>query len=205
MSTQIQSQVLSEVRQIYTAAKESVEALTQVGERWVKIIDSTPNVYEIIQKELPEIPISALQTIELIGRRKLHPRLLMDNSWGAKKLAELPYDRQEEYIEKPVPVVIHRGETMVTEFKRVNQLTRNEADRVFNSKRLREPREQIEMIVNHATAAEKVKKLRYHIDGDAIEFYAASRFSRAELEKILSDWKPTALEIETALKGNQIK
>lgn len=77
----------------------------QAGEEFVRLVDRRPQVYEEIMEAHTWATRELLENFELIGRRKLHPKVLFMPKHVAGRLAGLSYDDQVHALKRGIPVV----------------------------------------------------------------------------------------------------
>lgn len=122
---------------------KGVAAWTNAGRLLVRMMDSNPEAFNAIRKIAPHISMDVLVAFERIGRNKMYPYLLLDNSPGMKRLAELPYKDQERYYHERVKVVTGMTEHGVTVIeKAVSELSARQAEQVISGKGVRTVKEQ---------------------------------------------------------------
>jgi hypothetical protein len=122
---------------------QGVEAWVKAGKWLVQMRDRDSDVYNKILRSCPGISVDTLLVFEKIGRRKLNPRLLLDNSPGSKRLMSLPYDLQVSCESADLEVLTgwSNGRPVVQK-KKLRDLSASEAYRVFSTSWFRTPKEQ---------------------------------------------------------------
>lgn len=123
--------------------QRGIDAWREAGAMLAAMVDSNPNTYRDIMSKNPAVSVDMLLAFEKIGRKKIYPQLLLDNSPGAKRLLALPYELQEKYCTSRVPVLTGwvRGKPHVEE-KSVQSLSGAEVERVFFNGGIRAVEEQ---------------------------------------------------------------
>lgn len=123
-----------------------VEAWVEAGQVLCRLKEKDPDVFAVILAANPAMSQDILVVFERIGRRELYPYLLLDSSPGCLMLSTLPYEEQRELYHGGVPVVVKKGGFTQSALKKVSQLTRQEASRVFGEKRVRTVAEQTNLV-----------------------------------------------------------
>ena len=115
--------------------RQGIDTWRTAGQILVQLAASTPDIIKRITTRYPHISESTLDTFLRIGRNEIWPPLLVDSSYGAKRLLECNYDLQKEYAQKPIKVAVswRDGEIKSVE-KKVSDLSRSEAAIVFDQR-----------------------------------------------------------------------
>lgn len=123
-----------------------IEAWSMAGRLLAEMMDSNQNTLAIIQRECPHLSLDTLLAFEKIGRRQINPYLLIDNCPGARHLLALPFALQDKYYKEKVDVLVgwERLKPIITS-KLYQQMSKDEAVRVFTSKGARSIEEQKEL------------------------------------------------------------
>jgi hypothetical protein len=120
---------------------DSFVALFQKGyDAWIdagKIVSSAieedPDFAEKVHAKHPEISCDTVYAFDRLGRKELHPKLLISDSPGAKKLRRMPYSIQEKYSNNPVPLLIKTEKGWETLPASAFNLTPEQANQAFDS------------------------------------------------------------------------
>lgn len=169
--------------------RRGVEEWITAGEILVQMVEKDPYVYDYIIEQCPQINAGILGRFEQMGRKTLHPQLLLTASPGFAKLQRLPFSMQERYIEEPVPVIVHTENGTDVLLVKAKDMTKEQAAQVFAPGRIRTEGEQKAYLVQQAShrasdkkeAVEKPWKIRGHkVIINNVEF------TRKELYAILS-------------------
>ena len=169
--------------------RRGVEEWITAGEILVQMVEEDPYVYDYIIAQCPQLNAGILGRFEQMGRKTLHPQLLLTASPGFAKLQRLPYSMQERYIEEPVPVIVHTDDGTDVLLVKAKDMTKEQAAQVFAPGRIRTTGEQKAYLVQQAShraidkkdAVEKPWKIRGHrVIINNVEF------TRKELYAILS-------------------
>jgi hypothetical protein len=191
------------ITQFLHLVREGQEAWEKAGALLVKLIEEDENIFEkIIAQSEDGLRLEHLLTFERIGRGQLYPRLLLDESYAAKRVLDLglPFATQVELHDHPIQVAVVQNGCVVTNLKRLNELNRAEAQVVLGENGARTVKEQASILMERKGR----EVVRYRIDGDSVIFFAHSKFTRAQLEDILKQFAPvTATAIKKAIVSNR--
>lgn len=122
--------------------REGVAAWIKAGELLVEMVESDPHVYDYIIQKCPTLNAGILGRFEQMGRKILHPQLLLTASPGFAKLQKLPMSLQERYIEEPIPLIVHTDDGTDVLLVKAKDMTKEQAAQVFSNNRLRTEGEQ---------------------------------------------------------------
>lgn len=140
MTTNEQNAMIEEFLKLVNGA---TEMWIRAGEILIQLSDADPHVYDYIIEKCPTLNAGILGNFEKMGRRILHPQLLVSGSNpGYQKLAKLPFSLQERFIDEPVPLMIETDHGPDVLLVKARDLTRDQAKQVFASDRLRTEGEQ---------------------------------------------------------------
>ena len=120
-----------------TLFREGVEAWVKAGAILVELIEENPNIYDEMIEKCPTLNAGILTRFEQIGRKQLHPQLLLGSSAGMAKLKRLPYSLQERYLEEPIPVVVETEYGTDKLLIKARDMTPDQANQVFQGSGLR--------------------------------------------------------------------
>lgn len=135
--------------------QEGIDTWQLAGAVLVKLREKDRSVFSEIIRRAPTLTVDMLLTLERVGSRQLHPKLLMNAAMPAKRLIGFPYDEQDRLCSVPIDVVVcvKNGEPVVMK-KMVKDMSRLELQRALGESRLRTIPEQIEaMHTNEGNAA----------------------------------------------------
>jgi len=91
--------------------QRGVDAWLRAGEMYVKMLEEDPDVADRIAAQFPDLSPSVLSRFEEIGRKQLHPRLVLLSGVGPRKLRQMPYSQQERYLNEPIDMLVMDGDT----------------------------------------------------------------------------------------------
>lgn len=127
------AQTLKEdARHLQGLIQRGIEAWIEAGQFIAKRVDENPDYIAELSDAMPDISPEHLARFEQIGRKQLHPKLLLSSSPGIRALCRLPYPLQERYLKEPVELFIQNGEKPTTLRVDVRNLTKLQTDQAFS-------------------------------------------------------------------------
>lgn len=169
--------------------QKGVDAWVKAGEILVEMVEQDPDVFEKIVEKCPSINIGALYLFEQMGRKMLHPRLLLSDSPGYQKLATLPLSLQERYIDEPVPLVVETENGTDILLVKAREMTAGQARQAFGNGRIRTEGEQKAWLIDRASKNAKpvgTNVAAWKIKAGRVEFQAGATLSAGELATIIT-------------------
>ena len=133
------------------------------------------------------IPDSAWANFEAVGRKWLHPRLLLGGVADRRKnsaIKKLPYSAQERVFKKELVSVV-----VDNRIEEVDLLSApvEVIEQVCDTSGLRSVDQQRQYIKAKSTPKEPVKKLPYIITNGKVYFTSGTLISKQELENIITE------------------
>jgi len=187
--TMTASEINSSINAFVDFYKQGVNAWIQAGEVLVKMVDADPHAYDYIIQKCPSINPMILERFEQMGRKTLHPQLLLNNSAGYSKLQRLPFSLQERYLDEPIPLVVHTETGTDVLLVKAREMTKEQANQAFATGRIRTQGEQkAYLIQQQSNAAKNVTpaiQTPWKIKGSKVEINGVL-FTRKELQAILA-------------------
>lgn len=110
-----------------------IESFVEAGKIVSRNLDADPEFADKIHAAHPSISVDMVYSFDRIGRGELHPKMLVSNQPGIKKLRRLPFRYQEKYADEPVPLLIKNGNSWETLQVSVYNLTPEQARQVFDA------------------------------------------------------------------------
>ena len=129
--------IKDEIAEFTTLIAAGVEAWLRAGEIVVRSLDADPEWIDKVCLRCPEITPETVLAFDRVGRKKLHPRLLLSNKPGAARLRSLPIELQEKYLVAPIPVLIKNGAKVEDLAVSVWNLTVEQCRQAFDGDSLR--------------------------------------------------------------------
>lgn len=180
----------SQISEFIRLFRAGVDAWIAAGEILVELVENDPHSYDYIIEKCPQLNAGVLGRFEQMGRKTLHPQLLLTASPGFARLQKLPMSLQERYIEEPVPIVIQTADGPDVILIQAKNMTRDQAAQAFAPNRLRTQGEQRAWMVDQASKAAKpvstpIANKPWTIKGGKV-IIAGVEFTRRELAGILA-------------------
>ena len=109
--------VMNAVNEFRDALLSGLEGIMRAAEVYVAAVDEDPRNADVFRDELSDfVPASAWAMFEAVGRRQMHPKLLMGGMADRKKSAavkRLPYSQQERvFAGERVELVVESGDLL---------------------------------------------------------------------------------------------
>jgi hypothetical protein len=169
--------------------RRGVEEWIAAGEILVEMVEEDPYVYDYIINQCPTLNAGILGRFEQMGRKTLHPQLLLTASPGFAKLQKLPYSMQERYVTEPVPMIVHTEAGTDVLLVKAKDMTKEQAAQVFAPGRVRTEGEQKAWLVQQrsekAIRNEETVKTPWKIRGHKVIINGVE-FTRKEIAGILA-------------------
>lgn len=175
------------INQFIALFRDGVNAWIKAGEILVELVEADPHTYDYIIQQCPQLNAGILGRFEQMGRKTLHPQLLLTASPGFAKLTRLPFSMQERYISEPIPLIVHTAEGTDVLLVKAKDMTKEQANQVFAPGRLRTEGEQKALLMQQqSNAARPVTTSKpWSIRGSKI-IINGLEFTRKELTAILA-------------------
>jgi hypothetical protein len=101
----------NKIEQFAELINKGIESWLEAGKIVAEAIDEDPDFADKVCQKFPHITPEMVLRFEQIGRKKIHPHLLLHDGPGMRKLRCLTYDQQERLLKSGIPVLVHRGES----------------------------------------------------------------------------------------------
>lgn len=126
--------------------KQGIHSWHVAGELLDELHAKNPGIFPEIIKREPLMTVDMLETIERIGRKQLHPHLLLNSQLPIKRLIGFPYDEQFRLCCEPIDVVVSvRDGKPQVEKRMVKDCSRVELSSVLDINRVRTVEEQVKL------------------------------------------------------------
>lgn len=186
MNITAQKQRISEFASL---CQQGIDAWVKAGEILVELVEEDPSVFDKIIQFDPRLNHGILGRFEQMGRRVLHPQLLMSDSPGYDRLSMMPLSVQERLIKEPVPLVVETDNGTDILLVSTRDMTTAQAKQVFAKDRVRTEGEQKAWLVDQR--AKKAKPCGdnvpcWSIKGGRAVFNAGAALTAGELATILT-------------------
>lgn len=181
-----QKQQITEFVALFQAG---VDAWIKAGEILVEMVEADPHVYDYIIRECPSLNAGVLGRFEQMGRKNLHPQLLLTASPGFDKLRKLPMSMQERYLKEPVPIIVHTENGTDVLLVDAKNMTKDQASQVFAPGRIRTEGEQKAWLMDQRSKSAKpagTNAPAWAIKGGRAVFREGATLSAGELATIIT-------------------
>lgn len=95
------------------AAKKVAELITQGINAWFEAgrivaeqVDENEGFVDFVCEKFPSFTPEMVMRFYAIGKKQIHPELLISDAPGIRRLIKLPYGLQEKYLRTPIPVLV---------------------------------------------------------------------------------------------------
>ena len=166
-----------------------VNAWIQAGEILVAMVEDDPHVYDYIIQKCPTLNAGILGRFEQMGRKNLHPQLLLSASPGFDKLRKLPMSMQERYINEPIPIIVHTDGGTDVLLVEAKNMTKEQANQVFAPGRVRTEGEQKAWLMQQRSNAARPAGTNlpaWTVKGGKVVFNQGATLSAGELATIIT-------------------
>ena len=184
------SMVKRSIDEFREALMAGIEGIVRASEIYVEAIDDDPRAADSFREELSEwVPASAWAQFEAVGRKWMHPRLIMGGMTDRKKaslIKKLPYSMQDRVFKK------HRFDLLLPGGDHIKvdmmESTAKQAEQLCNGTAIRSLSEQKAWLEARAVLDdEKPELLPYTICGGKVSFRRGVTMNRSELKRLLQE------------------
>ena len=179
----------AQITQFIEAYQYGVDAWVRAGEILVEMVEQDSDAFHKIVEKCPSINIGALYLFEQMGRKMLHPRLLLSDCPGYQKLATMPLSIQERYLDEPIPLVVETDNGTDILLVKAREMTPGQARQVFRNGRIGTEGEQKAWLIDRASKSAKpvgTNISAWKIKAGRVEFQAGATLSAGELATIIT-------------------
>lgn len=173
------------------ALQDGIEGIVRASEAYVAALDDDPRNADKFREEFAEwVPSAAWAQFEAVGRKWMHPRLLMGGVADRKKagiIKRLPYSTQERIFSRErFPLLTSSGETLEVD---ILEATASQVDQLFNGQTVRSLGEQRAWVesISKAEASEDAEVMPYTVRDGKVTFRRGCVLNRTELKRLLQD------------------
>ena len=178
---------IEQFKQAFTAG---IESIVKASEIYVKAIDEDPAIKDRFRNEFSDIiPSSAWSGFEAVGRKWMHPKLLMGGGGRySTQIKKLPYSDQDQiFTGKRYGLLTADGDTLMVD---VRSITPEQAEQLFDRSHIGSLAEQkawIEARKKMPQKAEEVQVMPYSITDGKVYFRKGTSLTRVELKRLLQE------------------
>jgi hypothetical protein len=178
-----------EIKRFADLVNQGVMAWIAAGEILVALVDADPEVFDEIIELNPHLNAAVLGRFEAMGRKVLHPQLLLHDSPGYQKLAQMPFSVQERYLDTPIPLVVETTTGTDTLMVTAKSCTLSQARQLFGAGRVRSEGEQRAWLIakraRHVKPA-AVSSPAWVVKNGRVFFTDGAGFTAGELATIIT-------------------
>lgn len=120
----------TEIDKFHALVMEGIEKWIEAGEIVARAIDTNPEFIENACDTHPSLTPELIKRFYAIGKKQLHPEVLISTAPGIRALARLPYAQQEKYLREPLEIVVDGEDVLKVEAR---NLTSKQVRQVFSS------------------------------------------------------------------------
>jgi len=178
-----------EVQQFTELFQRGKQCWIEAGEIIAREVDKDPLFIDEVCAACPDITPECVMRFYDLGKKRLHPELLVSSSPGCKMLARLPYDLQAKYIKEPIPLLICNDGTWETLPVDVRNLTTSQAKQAINCENVRTQAAQRTWIEDKRakkSAPSPAVEASFKVQGGKVIFKRDVTITRKELAQILA-------------------
>lgn len=180
------------IEEFKNALQSGISGIVRASEIYVSALDDDPRNAEKFREEFAEwVPSSAWAQFEAVGRKWMHPRLLMGGVSDRRKAAiikKLPYSLQERIFKKEkFKLLTCDGQTLNVDLM---DATAEQAKQLFNENNYRDLSEQRAWVESNNTkqdSDEFTEEMPYIIKGSKVVFRKGCVLNKVELKRILQE------------------
>ena len=181
----------SAVQEFKTVLIEGINGIVRASEIYVAAIDKDAEATDIFKQECSEfVPNTAWASFEAVGRKWMHPKLLMGGMTDRKKasfIKQLPYSTQEKiFNHQHFDLLVLNGETLNIN---VLEATREQVEQLCNGNTMRNLAEQKAWLESRASQkdTEKPHLMPYTIMNGKVSFRKGTTLTRTEIKRLLQE------------------
>lgn len=177
---------VSEFRAAFSAG---VEAIVRAAAIYVAAIDEDRNNADLFRGSFQDIiPASAWAGFEAVGRKWMHPKLLLGGGGAySAKIKRLPYSAQEAIFDgQRFDLLTKDGDTLKVDLR---ECTPDQVEQLIDGSTVRTLAAQRAWLEARAIAPapQDVERLPYYISGGRVVFRRGVSMTKRELNRVLSE------------------
>lgn len=181
----------TKIEKFREALTAGIEGIVTASEIYVEALEEDPRNADKFRSIFADwIPASAWKQFEAVGRKWMHPKLLMGGMSNRRKahlVKSLPYSLQERIFSgERFPLLVGGGDVMQVT---VMDATLDQVDQLFTQDGLRSLSGQKSWVEETVLveSTETPEEMPYVIHGGAVTFRRGVRLTRAELKRLLQE------------------
>ena len=183
--------LMESVKKFRDAFMKGIDGIVNAAEIYVEAIDDDSRNADKFREEFADwIPASAWSQFEAVGRKWLHPKMIMGGIADRKKnaiLKRLPYSTQERiFNHERFQLLTHSGDTLMVD---ILEATPEQVDQLCNADVIRNIAEQKAWCeTQHSeTTEDAIELLPYTISGGTVHFRRGVKLNKTEVRRILQE------------------
>ncbi len=174
------------------AFSDGLNSIVKASQIYVVAIDENPKIADDFVREFRDvIPATAWAGFEAVGRKWMHPRLLMGGGgrYGSK-IKRLPYSAQEQIFNGGrFDLLTNKGDTLSVD---IRELEPEQVDQIIDNNHIRTLSEQRAWLENQRTSDEEeivqlAEKPAYVISSGKVCFRRGITMTRNEVKRLLQE------------------
>jgi hypothetical protein len=188
-TTLTKNQKTQKIQEFASLCQQGIDAWVKAGEILVELVEDDPHVFDKIIEADPRMNAGILGRFEQMGRKVLHPQLVLSDAPGYEKLAEMPYSVQERFLSEPVSLVVETGNGTDILLVAARNLTQHQTRQVFGKGRIRTEGEQRAWLMDQRSRKAKPAGSNipaWTIRGGRVYFSEGATLSAGELATIIT-------------------
>lgn len=189
MNTMTQNEQNQKIQEFIEHFQQGVDSWLRAGEIIVELVEADPHVFDYIINRCPNLNAGVLGRFEQMGRKILHPQLLLTTSPGSKALSRMPMSVQQRYITEPVVLIVDTPDGTDTLLVKAKDLTKLQSSQVFANNRLRTEGEQKAWLIEQRSKNAKpcgANVPAWKIKNGRVEFIRDATLTAGELATIMT-------------------
>jgi len=160
MTTITKTNTDTKINQFLELIQQGIDAWQTAGGLLIEMIKDDAKIYDKIIAKDSRLNSSVLGRFEQIGRKVLHPYLLISDSPAANRLASMPYSIQERYLNEPVPLIIETSKGVDTILVDIKNMSHGQTTQAFGRGRVRTAAEQRAWLLDQRARNAKPESLQ---------------------------------------------
>ena len=179
------------IEEFALAFKAGVDGICKAAEIYVKVLTESPERIDDFRNAFVDtIPMSAWKGFEAVGKKSLHPSLLLGGGGpNSARIKGLPYSDQERVFSGHKFVLLTSDDSRLKVDLR--HVTRDQAKQIFAEDHIRSEPEQKLWLEREKTRASMpggaVREVPYTISGGKVIFKSKAVITKEELKRILME------------------
>ena len=180
------------VNEFRKAFQSGIEGIVKASEIYVDALDADPKNADVFRKEFADwIPSSSWAQFEAVGRKWIHPRLIMggmSNSKKSTRIKRLPYSMQERvFAREQFPLLVSDRKIIDIDMM---EATPEQVEQLCNGSEIRSIKEQRIWIQSQSSVRSvRYKRKPYRIIDGKVVFRRGATLTSGEIVTLLQEIK----------------